>query len=723
MAMPKRNSIEDIRPNPEYYRQLTIRNTILSILLYVTPVLLVFFIVNSLISNMIKDQIYSRLAQSVRENTHTIQTFLQDRETDLKTFSRLDIERTEDVLRYIPVLRALIDEKEWYDLIAFAGVDGTVVFSTNKDVHGSIADREYFQESRAGHAYVSGIFRSDLLDSNIMIMSHPLYNNRETIVGIVFASINLRNFYDLLQDIRVGETSELFLVNSKGQLLSPTKLGGRPLLDAGFSPEIENPHTGEQGIKTHLDYRGKRVLCAYRKLGKADMYLVSEMDLDEALLFLKRVNNVILFVFLPFLAVLILISSLNSRRITALFHRLTKDLGNALREARSKKAEADEVNVELENQVQESRQLALGLQASEEYIKNLVDSISLAMIGLDLDGNITHLNRQTRDSFGLDSIREGEYLFDNLPWPHDEELRETFKRAIQEKTPQRIDYKEGDFGRGEEFFNLSFFPLEDRDGKVGGITFLMENVSGRKKLRDQMAEYEKLSALSQLAMGAAHEINNPLLGISSFLELLAEETPSKEQKEEIHFVLQNVYRISETVRGLLNFARPSPPQFTKVDLNHLVEETLSFLGHQPIFRKLVTATELSPSLPQITADLSQVRQVLINLLLNAAQSMPDGGRLTVKTSKIKFEEKVLVEIMDTGTGIPADIKNKIFDPFFTTKKNQGTGLGLSISLSYIKSHSGHISVRSRPGKGTTFGILFPIRQKGRAQAKDEETIK
>jgi signal transduction histidine kinase len=254
------------------------------------------------------------------------------------------------------------------------------------------------------------------------------------------------------------------------------------------------------------------------------------------------------------------------------------------------------------------------------------------------------------------------------------------------------------------------------------VSILIEDVTEREKLHGQLAEYEKLSALSQLALGAAHEINNPLLGISSYLELLRDEAAEDAKKQEIEVVLENVYRISETIRGLLNFARPSPPQFTKVNINQLVDDTLSFLSHQPIFRSIRVEKVLPAGLPQITADLNQVRQVLTNMFINAAQSMPGGGDLRAETAKVKFQELIQIQISDTGVGIPPENLKKIFDPFFTTKKSQGTGLGLSISLSYIKSHGGEISVRSEVGKGTTFSILLPIRQKGRAPLKDDEVI-
>jgi len=183
-----------------------------------------------------------------------------------------------------------------------------------------------------------------------------------------------------------------------------------------------------------------------------------------------------------------------------------------------------------------------------------------------------------------------------------------------------------------------------------------------------------------------------------------------------------VYRISETIRGLLDFARPAPPQFTKVNINKLIEETISFISHQPIFRKVEVEKELSSSVPNITADHNQIRQVLINMFLNAAQSMPDRGKLKVKTTKVKFKELVQIDILDTGKGISNENIKKIFNPFFTTKKTEGTGLGLSISLSYLKNHKGYISVKSKLNEGTTFSIFMPIRQKGRKTERSEETI-
>lgn len=675
------------RPGQEkYYKNLTRRNTFLTLVIFVTPFLLMFFILNHEISSLIKNQIHNHLSESVDENIKTINTFLIDRKADLKSYSKLNIEDAEQSVQYSDFLNSLIMQKRWYNFLIIADLDGDIILSINTDIKENISEREYFKKSIKGHPFNSGVFYSDILNEPVMILSHPLLNEKNKIVGVLAASINLDNFYDLLFDLRMGDTSELFLVNEQGILLSPTRLGGNPLTDKGHSKEVENPHTGQEGVKTHYDYRGKKVLCAYRKFPEQNFYVVSEIDLEEALLPIKELNRIIVFIFVPFFILIILISGFYSRRTTSLLRRLTKDL-----------------------------------KKSEEYVLNLIDSISLGVIGLDKSGKITHYNTEFKNLFGIEKLKKGDELFSILPYLNQQDIKDAFQRTINEGNPQHINEKEISIDDREEYINFSFFPL-GTEQDVLGVTLLIENVTERKRLRKQLAEYEKLSALSQLALGAAHEINNPLLGISSYLENLEEEVQDKESKKEIGLVLENAYRISETVRGLLSFARPAPPQYTKVNINKLIEETISFISHQPIFRKVDVEKALSSSVPNITADHNQIRQVLINIFLNAAQSMPEGGKLKVRSTKVKFKEEVQIDITDTGKGIsPQNIK-KIFDPFFTTKKLKGTGLGLSISLSYIKNHRGDIFVKSELNKGTTFSIFLPIRQKGKKPERIEGTI-
>jgi signal transduction histidine kinase len=237
----------------------------------------------------------------------------------------------------------------------------------------------------------------------------------------------------------------------------------------------------------------------------------------------------------------------------------------------------------------------------------------------------------------------------------------------------------------------------------------------------QLAAYEKYAALAQLALGAAHEINNPLLGILSHLELEWKSTSDAEKREEIEQCIAGTKRISSTIRGLINYARPGPLQLAKIHVGRLVEDTLAFLRHQPMFRSIKLETRIAHDLPAITADGNQLSQILMNLLLNAAEAMPEGGSIWIEAHKLKFTENIELSVSDTGSGIPADILPHVLEPFFTTKRGKGTGLGLSISHAYARSHGGDIKIESLPGRGTTVRIVLPIRQEGKRAALAERT--
>ena len=704
-----------------YFKRLTTRNTFLTLAFFALPFLILLVVVDLQISRMIKNQVNSQLAGAVQDNLKTIKLFLEDRLTDLGSVARLNCQDLSCLDEQEKIYLNLIQGKKWYDFIFIADLQGHLVRSYNRELRGDISSRDYFQASAAGQPFISDIFYSDITGANVMVISHPVIGQEGQVVGVLGASLNLNYLYSLISDLRLGRTSELFLLSREGLILSPTKLGAFPFAEKAFSGDL-NPHREQSGVIVHLDYRGERVLCAYQLLTGTSIYLASEMDLQEALLPVRRFNRIILYFFLPSFIFLIIISNLYSRRVTGLVQKLTANLARTLDECRERRQQLDQINRELETRILESQRLAAELQLSEQYILHLIDSISLGLAGTDLEGRIAQFNKHFLTLFGTVEIRKGDNLFEAVPALKDPEIMASFRATVQEASARQLTARKIDRGHGEEYFNLAFFPIINGEKRLLGITILVENVTEKETLRTKLAEYEKLSALSQLALGAAHEINNPLLGISSFLEIQMEETADPQKKQQMEVVLENVYRISQTIRGLLDFARPAPPRFTRVNLNQVIEDTLAFLSHQPIFKKIQVEQKLYPQLPPVTADLNQIRQVLTNIFINAAQAMPGGGRLTITTSKVKFEDYVQISVADTGIGIrPEDLK-KIFDPFFTTKKSQGTGLGLSISLSYIKSHNGDIQVQSQPGAGTTITIILPIRQKGRLSGKEEEVI-
>ena len=239
----------------------------------------------------------------------------------------------------------------------------------------------------------------------------------------------------------------------------------------------------------------------------------------------------------------------------------------------------------------------------------------------------------------------------------------------------------------------------------------------KSQFEAQLAEYEKYAALSQLALGAAHEINNPLLGILSHLELELNYAQGDERGE-IEQCIECARRISVTLRSLMNYARPSPLVLSKVNLHRLVSDTVTFLEHQPMLHGRVLQSSVPPDLPAIRVDANQLSQILMNLLLNAAQATSEGGRITIAANQVPSGEAVEVRVVDTGCGIPADVLPHVFEPFFTTKRGKGTGLGLSITQTYVRSHNGEIQIESAPHRGTTVIITLPLRRV-EARADDE----
>ena len=243
----------------------------------------------------------------------------------------------------------------------------------------------------------------------------------------------------------------------------------------------------------------------------------------------------------------------------------------------------------------------------------------------------------------------------------------------------------------------------------------------KMQFQAQLSEYEKYASLAQLALGAAHEINNPLLGILSHLELELKNCEDPVDRIEVEQCIAGAKRISSTLRGLLNYARPSPPLLSKINLARLVVDTIGFLENQPILRGKVLENQVPADLPSVRADANQLSQVLMNLLLNAAEATPAGGRITVSAAKLSLVESIEIRVSDTGSGIPAEVLPHVFEPFFTTKLGRGTGLGLSISCAYMRSHGGDMRVDSVVGRGTTVTLTLPLRTEELTEQEREDS--
>jgi signal transduction histidine kinase len=225
-----------------------------------------------------------------------------------------------------------------------------------------------------------------------------------------------------------------------------------------------------------------------------------------------------------------------------------------------------------------------------------------------------------------------------------------------------------------------------------------------REMQDKLARTERLAVLGQLAGGVGHELRNPLGAIKNatyFLNMVLEQ-PEPEVKETLEILEREVVTSEHIISSLLDFARPRAPVWQEVDINGIVQETLSRNG---VPGNVMVIRRLDESLPAILADPDQLVQVFGNIIRNAIQAMPEGGRLTVK-SKVSSPGWVSVSISDTGVGIPPKDQQKLFEPLFTTKA-KGIGLGLAVSKILVEGHGGTIEVKSKVGEGSTFTVMLP----------------
>ncbi len=236
-----------------------------------------------------------------------------------------------------------------------------------------------------------------------------------------------------------------------------------------------------------------------------------------------------------------------------------------------------------------------------------------------------------------------------------------------------------------------------------------------KRLREnqeQLIQAEKLASLGQMAASIAHEVNNPLAGVLVYTQLLSKKIAGDNMSKEIALdylskMDSELTRSTRLIRNLLDFARQSPPTLREVNLNDVVNRALDLAALSAEPQGIQVVEDLSPSPPKVMADFDQLQQVCTNLILNAIQAMPDGGRLTLHTSADNSQLKI--EVQDTGCGISEENMRKLFTPFFTTKgKGKGVGLGLAVAYGIIQRHHGRIEVQSKEGEGTTFTIYLPL---------------
>jgi PAS domain S-box-containing protein len=361
------------------------------------------------------------------------------------------------------------------------------------------------------------------------------------------------------------------------------------------------------------------------------------------------------------------------------------------------------------------------LHGVKEFMTQVISSSASAIVAADRKGNINLMNSVAKELFGDYNGGEGKIKHTEQLYPPG--YAKKIMRMLREEKicgrgkliiPRTIIVN----AHGEKIeVEMSAAIIYDEKGNESATMAIYNDLKDKievakelKLTQRQLAQSEKMASLGQLAAGVAHEINNPLTGILFYSGLLLErEDIDESMKKDLGYILEDTDRCKEIVKSLLVYSRSSGSEKNIVQFNEVIEQSLALIRDQKKFRNIKIQKFLSDEMMLINADTSKLNQVLINLVINAADAMNGEGTITLTSYKNKAVKKIFLEVKDMGIGIPHEDLSKIFDPFFTTKEvGKSTGLGLSIAYGIIEEHGAKISVKKTGSKGTTFVLEFPM---------------
>lgn len=373
------------------------------------------------------------------------------------------------------------------------------------------------------------------------------------------------------------------------------------------------------------------------------------------------------------------------------------------------------VAVENARLYQSLEQKASQIERLKDFSESIIDSLKIGVVTVDRDSHVESWNPPLEE---LLDVRRNEAIGRELHelLPSDLAAEIASRSSIDGHVSGIYKFPLNARGGRRLIVNVSIAPLVGKDGARLGRLILLDDITQRVRLEEQILQTEKLTSLGLLAAGVAHEVNTPLAVISNYIQMLAKQIPGEDPRQRtIDRIVKQTFRASEIVNNLLNFSRTGASEFREVDLNSVLEETLTLVQHPLRTVRVNVLRNFGEDLPLVLGSTTRLQQVFLNLFMNARDAMPEGGMLEVRTGA--RNGSVEVEVTDTGMGISSENLNRIFDPFFTTKASgRGTGLGLSVSYGIIKEHAGKVDVHSTPGKGTSFRLEFPVARKAAVHA-------
>jgi PAS domain S-box-containing protein len=729
-------------------------------LLTPTAFILVFLVVLSLIiilgqffHQSLQEEMAGQFNQQqlllAREVSMNISGFIDHVYRDLHVIARIpDIDQISRNSRVRTITEGITFNIQNETVITVRVVDrhGRVLFDSSFPGRegGDLSKTDYFQKARLlpkNEKFITDLIPEspDKPDSKQFIVATPIYSHTgeqpAEFRGLVLAVLSLDGINQkYLAPVKSGKRGYAWMMDSEGTLLyhptQATMIGknlyhtDRSCFECHRSFDTEKKMIEGGQTETFGSYEspsGENKLAAFYKFSIARrtwLVVVSAPYSDVTALMQKSR------VFYTLLILSIFITTIGASAATVITNK--------------KKVKAEERTKYLENQQRLEREIEI----AKNYLENIVENTKTNLMVIDKDMVVRTVNSAQAQTLGRPKRDiEGRPLYSLFPEPLAPYQGIPFQ-ALLEKTLTGRSFEIRDYliyGLAESplYLTMNMSPILI-DGRVPGILITSSNVTKRvqleealklytveledkvdkgtataKKLEQQVMHSEKLAALGRLAAGVAHEIGNPLTSISSFAQLLREMATDEFSQNTLDIINTHIQRISEIVRRMSTFSRADSLNVKPTQLNDVLNSSIDLMRLDKRMKNTIEiSVDLDPQLPPIMVDEGQMAQVFINILLNALDAMPDGGKLRVSTRQghedYHGNHSLMIEFADSGTGIPPAELQKIFDPFYTTKEpGKGTGLGLSLSYNIVKHFKGDIKVESEPGHGTIFTIILP----------------
>jgi PAS domain S-box-containing protein len=368
--------------------------------------------------------------------------------------------------------------------------------------------------------------------------------------------------------------------------------------------------------------------------------------------------------------------------------------------------------------ITERKQNESRLRNKKNELQAIFDSVNDGVIVFDHNGSIQHLNHVCPDFFPSEILAGGSCRDVFHPESELSPLTCPVELALHgERVESSMVFVRE--GHATRYVDITANPIKDELGEKTRALVFLRDMTLKRVHEMQLIQTEKMSSIGVLATGVAHEINNPLTSVAGYAEALlrrfrdepslAEDSRLEVFSKYLEVIVREAHHCKGIINGLLNFGRKSDGLNYAVDLNDLIVEILELIKHQPNYEEMAIEATLMENIPAFLGDPSALRQVFMNLLINACHAIKDGGSVEISTSYSSEDQAIIIQVRDSGYGISPDVIDRIWDPFFTTKEvGKGIGLGLALSYNIIKRHGGEINVNSTVGDGSQFTVKLPV---------------